>query len=1260
MYLPPTAHNTAMIDCDDPSSFTVPPAALPAVIASKSSFLASMGNNSSVATHSKTDDVSISSRKPQAGIADISERSQSMQSHQAFPMAKGAVASAYTNSPNVSTAKMDTIEIIDLCSDSESSDDNIKLPPTKKIKLGIIADTGEAVDGAEDERDMLGMARTANTGGGQERQEEEIPTGLTWKKRSAFRVESVDDIKDESSATTKSAATSGPNSYDVTSTTKEPDKFSAQPSTISDNNANCVVPRIESIRTIDGVRKRKLIGPFVLENDDDDTAISNVHENKTTRSPEDEGYGSCSYGSKTAEGSDWSKLSGLGLHPSRGSSSAGIARSSEPKDQAWKRTHIDEMELYQRRQQSEEKCAEISRRMREEALAKREAERKATEKKALSEDSLENDLRSSPEGGKERYRFDSDDDIFTTKHLSPDDIEAQLDIAQALVNNDGNLPSQKDLSRLCQPPTSMISMGKADHTAEPDFSRNELNGHTHDSIQHPEKQQQNGAVAGTTISGTKHYDQDQAEKYWRKVNKQQRREETWPEKWETGRSQGSDVPSSKVFGSARGEDEASLFVTKGPLRAAPNVNGILAQLVEKAGRGDNEASQAGEPHDGHHATSTILQRVDKRYWTKRGTLRERKRDIENLMSAFMETGKCWCVAFEALSERNKKPAVRELQELKEFAHPILQGYCSRDRAEKRITDIKSNMARRVQKHGPLNQADSNPSQYDIDRVLVSLFGQERLRQGKELLSNVLMESKGRKANSESKSHHKGTGSKSDGNRATRSKRTTPANVLHDQGESESEEATLCKKQNRTNKQQSARQSSEAKIQRIKQAISRYDEATRPAQQNQSKQVRFADECLWDNDFDHRQSSESEVSDEDEDETAPSFGRGNNAGSITEAQINPIRKSVGGKGVSSQLQKANETATTPSTNPRDRPIARKGLATESGDKQPLAESDSAAPGIKRAIGAKSLPIIQHREARKTLITTTEPADAEESQDEADELISDAEDSSILDETDVLDEIDTTKILQYEIMVDYENFGNVPDTSSESLGRHMDAEAAYRQMTRVGADISAWAAGEYRYTKTSWDTDDFELATHTTILPTGGECRVRMVKTWAPAPDWPGKHRAVALARPKVFYLVHETRTTSLRPCGDIGGGSKGGAEAEAEAEAETADLFGPEDFEDAHAVVERERDWCFTSRRHANEVARDRLTAFTNRHGEMVVECGAGTMSAAELAEYIEQIEHDKECFEQERKAWVETAEARKGKVEIKIWVEELIADLPHV
>jgi len=1219
-----------------------------------------MGNNKSVATHPNTTDISVSSRNPQASITDVFEPSQSMQAHQAFPAAnKGTAASAYEHSPRISTAKMGMIEIIDLCSDSESSDADIVLPPTKKIKLGISADTAEAVGNAERERDMVGMGRVANTRAGEERQEEEISTGLTWRKGSAFRMENVDDIKDDSSATTKHAPTSGSNSHDVTAITKDHDCFLAQTVARSESNPNRVVPRIESIRTINGVRKRKVIGPFILENDDDDAANSNVDGNMVARSPEDEGYGSCSHGSKKAEISDVSMVSGLRLHPSLGPSLAGQLRSSESRDRALKKTSIDEMELYQRRQQSEEKCAEVSRRMREEALAKQEAERKEIEKMALSKDFLENDLRSSPEGGKKRYRFESDDDIFTTDYLSSDDIEAQLDIAQAFVNNDGNLPSPKDMSRSCQPPASTISIGKANHPAEPDSSSNELNGHSHDSIQHLEMQLQNGGVAGITISGAKHYDQDQAEKYWRKVNKQGRRKETWPEKWAIGRPQGSDVPSSKVFDGARGEDEAQLLVTKGPLRAAPNINGMLAQLVEKAGRGDRGASQVGEPQDGHHTTSTILQRVDERYWTKIGTLRERKRDIENLMSAFVETGKCWCVAFEALSERNKKPAVRELQELKEFAHPILQGYSSRDRVEKRITDIKSNMARRVQKYSPLNQPDSNLSQRDIDRVLVNLIGQERLRQGKELLSNVLMESEEHNANSKSKSRYKGSGSKSGGNSTTRLKLTTPANVSHDEGESESEEATLCRKQNPPRKQRVASRNSEARIHEIKRPILRSDEAPRPMQQGKLKQVRSEDEYVWDNGFDHMQSSESEVSDEDEDETAPSFGRGDDAGSMTQAHRNPFRKSFGGKGLSSQLRKANETETTPSITTREGPIARKRLPTKGGNKRPGEERDSPAPEIRRVVGAKSLPIIQHREALKTLPTTTEPADVEESQEEADELISEAEDSSTLDEMDVIDEHDANKILQYEVVVDYENFGNVLDVTSELLGRHIDAEAAYRQMTRVGADISAWAAKEYRYTKTSWDTDDFELAAHTTLLPTGGECRIRMVKSWAPAPNWPGKHRAAALVRPKVFYLVHETKITSLRPRGATGGGDEVAAEAEAEAAA-AADLFGPEDFEDADAVVERERDWCFTSRRHANEVARDRLTAFNNRYGVQMAEGNGGTASAAELGEYIEEIEHDKVCFEQEKRVWIETAEARKGKVEIKVWVEELVADLPHV
>jgi hypothetical protein len=1096
---------------------------------------------------------------------------------------------------------------------------------------------------------MMGTGRVAKTRTGQERQGEEVVTGLTWKQSSAFRVEDLDDNKDERSATTTTAPNSAPSSHDVAIALNNPQSFSARQIASSDNNANRVVPRIESIQTGTGVWKRKIVGPFVLDNDDDDAANSCVEANGITRSLEDKGYSSFSHGSRKADSSNWGKVPGLDLHSSLCSSPTRLLRSMESSDRVLKKTSVDEMELYQRRRQSEDKCAEVSRRMREEALAKREAERKEIEKTALSPDFFEKDLRSPSKCGKKRNRCENEDDIFANDHLSSEDIEAQLDIAQSFVNNHGNLPSPKDMSRSCQPPTFAIGMGKADHPAESDLPSNELNRPSPISIPHPEKQLLNGRVTGTTTSGARHYDQEQAERHWRKINKQERRKETWPAKREIERLQGSNVPSPKVIDGARGKDEARLLAAKEPLRAAPNVNGVLAQLGKKVARRDRGASKAGEPQDGQHAISTFQtrckdQRVDEGFWTKEGNLRQRKRDIENLMAAFMETAKCWCVAFEALSEHYRTPAVRELQELKEFAHPILQGYSFRNKAEKRITHIKSNMARRIQKHFTLNRSFSDPSQHDIDRTLVGLIGQERLRQGKELLRKVRMENEEHKVNAKKKRHLKRSSSKPDSSGATGLITTTLANGLHEKGEGTESESG---EQNLTSKQQAGNRKFEAKCPQIKQAIARSDEVDKPAQQDESKKVRFADQCLWDNGFDHMQSSESEVSDEDEDETAPSIGRGNDSGSMTQTHINPVRKDVGGKGLLSQLRRVDEKMTTSRPITGDRPTVRKRLPSQSGNVPPIEERDSPVFGTRREVGAKSLPIIQQREALKALSITTEPADNEESLDEADELESEAEESLPDDETDDIDEHDDTKILQYQIIIDYENFGDLEDANSVSLGRYIDADAALRQMATVGADISAWAAREYRYTRTSWDTDDFELATHTTILPTGGECRVRMVKSWAPAPEWPGKHRAAALARPKVFYLVHETKTTSLRPPGDV------------EGEGEAADLFGPDDYQDTQAVVERERDWCFTSRRHANEVARDRLTAFSNRHGGAMEGIG-GTTSAAELAEYIEQIEHDKVCFEQEKRVWIETAEARKGKVEIRIWVEELIADLPHV
>ena len=761
------------------------------------------------------------------------------------------------------------------------------------------------------------------------------------------------------------------------------------------------------------------------------------------------------------------------------------------------------------------------------------------------------------------------------------------------------------------------------------------------------------------------------------MKKEARRKEKWPEKIELERncttvapSPGGHCAAGKVTDGARGRDEARLLAAKEPLKAAPNSNGVLAQLARDAEGKEGKAAKVDDardssreqgPQEAHRPSSPDDSRrvddhpLDGGVWTKEGSLRERKRDIENLMSAFTETAKCWCVAFDTMSPRFQELVESEVQQLRGYAGPILRGYTFREKAEKRITKIKSNMVRRTSKYEQDGRSGCNPSQYELDLALVGVMGEDRFQRGKELLSEVLMEYEAYKARPEARSHHKRLSSKPSSNGSGRPKPKMLSTMPYEEEEktqSGSKEASQYAGLNLSRKQQVAWQREEARRQRIMQAMARFDEGTEPPDRAElTKKVHFSHEGLWDNRLDRMQYSESEESDEDEDETAPSFGRGGNDSNSHASRVEskagnaePARTSPSGKGVLSQLRKPSEEATEPSQASAQCSVAGKRLPTQNGNVPPVKRQNTKR-SFRSGVGGKSLPITRQQQPQGQSTIQSRSPDIEESQDDTDELEFETE-GCFPDEDGADDVHEDMYVPQYDIVADYEDIDEYHNADSVPLGRHTDVKAALRQMNKVITDIAASVSRKYRQVRIIWDTDDFELAAQTIILPTGGECRVRMVKSWAPATNWPGKRRASAVVAPKVFYIVHETKKTSFRPSLGTGG------------DTEEDERFGPEDFEDLQEVVEKERDMCFSSKQCANQIAKNRLMAFMSRHG--MAEDAEGTAKATELAKYMEQIEHDKACFEQETRHSIETKEAKKGNEEIKIWVEEIIADMPHI
>lgn len=1079
---------------------------------------------------------------------------------------------------------------------------------------------------------------------------------------------------------------------------KNPDMFSSSSnSPVDTRSADDIKPvmRIETVQTKTGTKKRKLVGPFVFEDD----------ENSLFCSPDDEGYGSFSNdrGLEPNGNNDRDKTSRF----SPDLSSTGSA------DRDSRKTMMNEMERYRRRKLSEDKCAEVSRRMREEAIAKRKAERYPSGAKsmALSRAVIDDGSDGSVVGAvmssshrlrailspKTSEKVDNDDDLFGDISLPEDDnTEVQLDLAQEFAHSDNrndDLPSSKDLTRSSSSSGSLVEDQEADNVVSSSGSR--INDREEimnlGSIPSPEKLL-DGEVGRTVTSGVEHYDREQAEKYWKKVNKLDRRNEKWPRMIQF---EHIDEPNShkysdeeavdNIVDGVRAVDEARLLAAKEapppangslrspkqPLKAAPNVNGGLARLVRKAVENAKDESR-GIPSGTHkqskgsqYPTSPTLRDgpqdrpVEEGNWINGGSLRERKRDIENLMSAFEEAARCWCLAFDSMKPIFQTYMKADVDQLRAFADRILQGYCTKDKNVKKMSSIKNNMRRRIKIGQDLKGFDQKPSQQEIQERLRRLMGEKRFRRANQLLNEVLTEHN--EYRPKTRSHHKGGRSKtnSNSNRSSRSGPVTLSGEGLDEVEVinfESDEEDPYREFNLNPRQRAAWEYQDAKIEKMKQQLARLNESVEPKRSDyQKKKVHFADTVPWAQDFDHAKSSESEISDEDEDENAPSFGRGKANDVSLEPMtdpgmegIEPPRRTFGGKGLLSEARKEDEISKGTDQLPVRTTVGRKRLISQTEDvPSDKDRRDLQVPG-RRDFGGKSVSNPSMLSLKRSM-AQCDFSDIEESEYDAQEFEFDAEGSpSDEDNADMYDLYDGLHLPQYNIVADYDDFDDYVD-DSVTLGTHIDIHAALRQMTRITTDIAGWASRKYRKLRIIWDTDDFELAAQTVILPTAGECRVRMVKSWVPAQDWPGKSRPKELGAPKVFYVVHESKTTLLRPLPEMG---RDNAEEE---------LFEPDDFEDPKAVVgnvEHERDMCFSSRQCANEIAKNRLRAFTGRYNTADDEEDAESSNPG-LDEYMQQIENDRACFMQEKTVSTVNKDGRKGKERIHIWVEDMVADMPH-
>lgn len=1181
------------------------------------------------------------------------------------------------------TAHMDRYEIIDLVSDSGGDDDpEPPRPPKKKARLDVMSsiehgetktqpparvrERGSIEKDREDEVDVKEESVGAEIRAPIEDFQREINPGQTYSRDTAM---SEDDTAD---GTRLDVDKRPDDAHILSSPTDWGDdiiiRFTDHVSftTPRRNRPNNIKPvsRVETIQTRTGTkRRRRMIGPFVLDED------------------EDEGYGSFNNGPPKSNASNDAEVCDSGRDPGSRSS---FSTSDATRDLSEDNT-ADGLELHERRKQSEDKCAEMSRRMREAAVAKRKADVRESDQVGLSEAFLE-DLsepkrtttstglgigRSANQRRSEQASIADEDKLFGGDDFSRGDIEDQLDLAEAFVNGNGGLPCPKDLSRSRSPSASASGMEQADHVAELDSGNNDRKHEVQGSIQHLRKQLLNGGRCKTPTSGIEHHDLQQAEKYWSKVNKAERRRKKCSKERETERERSStllfargDCDPMPVTDGAWREDEAGLLVVKEPLRAPPNVIGGLTQLVKHAAKkkGTNsELSDAGDllkpsqnsvrPSSTINCLASVGHSFEKSLWKKGATMREQKMDIENLMDAFIKTAKYWCIAFDTMSRRCQRTIESELLELKGFADPILRGYSFRERGKNRITEIKTNMARRVKKHLKLDGSANSPSRYAIERRLVQLMGHERFQRGTNLLRELLMQYEEHRAKQKNRSHSQRRKSLPNSNACGVMSQGEAEQTSFGMDESDPYEGLYI-----TGKKRDAWQREDAKIEQIKQRLANYEKDAAPTGPGQPrKKVHFADQDLrdlWNNELDRAQISDSVESDEDGDETAPSFGRGEDHRMSMASGPDPVvantetaRTDVSGKGLlSSQVRIVNEEATQSSHISPQLAISRKRLPAQNRNAHLSKEKQNPKSQTMGDMGGKSISKVEQHEDEIQL-SETEASDMEQSQHDADELRSETDDSLSYDDnaSAVHDDLYT---VQYDIVADYDSFDGYRDATSVPLGRHIDIKAALRHMKRVATDIAGLASRRYRQLRLIWDTDDFELAAQTIILPTGGECRVRVVKSWAPETGWPGKQQIRTGVTPKVFYVVHETRKTSLRPTVDSG------------EDGEDDTLFGPENFEDPQALVEKERDMCFSSRQCANETAMKRLTTFRSRH--RCAEDAAGTPSTAQLAEYMEQIEHDKVCFEWEKRFWIETKEARKGKEELKIWVEEMIADMPHL
>jgi hypothetical protein len=1029
---------------------------------------------------------------------------------------------------------------------------------------------------------------------------------------------------------------------------------------------------IEVIQTEYGPKKRKLLGPFVLE-DVEDSEIEEGLVATTTKV--DRKHSPRSHCLRNSAQSNNSTL----VNDSSSSSRSQLAFLAS------NRTTFDESELSLRRKQAENRCASLSRVLREQAIARVEAHRlsgfqdglegvfreevielsgdstipspsassssscKITATNYSTKDSRADSLNGRVAKAERMIELSSDED-----DVSGLRIEKQLDVAQAIsqaVNRgESNVLSGNDSRRWSRPLGQSTSEQQMVNDGVHPQARGNHRSFPHYDLAPPQRKQlANVRSRDATIL----HDEGRGGEQPNCILK--RDSTTEPSRTTTNSARVHFVPASRpsaptshdstlfrVSHEPSKRNEARLLAAKGSLKIAPNVYGGLAKLALMAEAKNAKAQNHGDLSFRQdrsaptHSGPTLLpfqgigaKPVDARYWASEGTPKQRKKDVEHIMGALKETAKCWLLVLKG--HRNQKLQVRmesHLRELLEdYAVPIFQGYISRPGHIKRVLAVKNTMSSRASRFEMNNPFEHEPTEIDVEEKLVGLIGQSMFHRGKTLLSKVLAEHEQKRypyINDEFKS--------SDTNIAVDVQRTTrltpPYGNRRTAGLDPLDEKT-----------QADWNQNDAEAAEIRKKLAGFESLSG------QNRCRAAGKSIGDN-FQRTQYLDETV---DGCATLTSGSHGGSRG--------PARPSQGGKGILSEIRKQ-------------------------------------LPG---PAGSRS------KEDTK---------EVDEDIEEEDRSDRDAED--LLVDNDVVDDMYSEKYFtQYNVLADYDNFDDYEDASSVFLGRHLDIQAALRQLRKVTCDVSAWASKRYRKVRIIWDTDDYELVTQTVVLPTNGECRVYLVRSWESATEWPGRLRDRGDITPKVFYVVHETETISTRPTAGLrqeDSGVDGGGKSVVEGD-------DPADFDDPGARQVKECDMYFSNRRCANEVARNRWIARHQRQRAQSSTAGKKEKRQkknnniiidgddaendddddeenddsndyndekdiqtahfkASIAGYMEQIEHDEACFDRRCRFWIYTnndavdydndddgddadGSRATGKTETRIWVEAMIADSPY-